>query len=84
MEEKELTRHDQLKYRLKRRISPELFEKMPEELQDYLIELDPADIKEAYLNTLLKLPWQSDPKVPDETCPMPRKCWTEPTTPCLT
>ena len=42
-EEKELTRHDQLKYRLKRRIPPELFEKMPEELQDYLIELDPAD-----------------------------------------
>lgn len=64
-EEKELTRHDQLKFRLKRRIPPELFEKMPEELQDYLIELDPADIKEAYLNTLLKLPWQSDRGVPD-------------------
>lgn len=66
MEEKqELTRHDQLKYRLKRRISPALFESMPQELQDYLIELDPADIKEAYLNTLLKLPWQCDMRIPD-------------------
>jgi len=72
-ETKELTRHDQLKFRLKRRISPELFEKMPVELQDYLIELDPADIKEAYLNTLLKLPWQSDTGVPDVDLPYAKK-----------
>lgn len=72
-ETKELTRHDQLKYRLKRRISPELFEAMPVELQDYLIELDPADIKEAYLNTLLKLPWQSDRSVPDVDLPAAKR-----------
>jgi len=55
-EQAALTRYDQMKYRLKRRISRELFDQMPEDLQDYLMELDPADIKEAYLNTLLKLP----------------------------
>jgi len=72
-ENKELTRHDQLKYRLKRRISPELFNCMPEELQDYLMELDPADIKEAYLNTLLKLPWQCDMRIPDVDLPTAKK-----------
>ena len=72
-ENQELTRHDQLKFRLKRRISPALFESMPEELQDYLIELDPADIKEAYLNTLLKLPWQSDRSIPDVDLPQAKK-----------
>ena len=72
-ENKELTRHDQLKYRLKRRISPELFDCMPEELQDYLMELDPADIKEAYLNTLLKLPWQCDMRIPDVDLPTAKK-----------
>lgn len=63
-ENKELTRHEQLKYRLKKRIDEDLFERMPEELQDYLIELDPADIKEAYLTTLLKLPWKAERKLP--------------------
>lgn len=58
-ENKELTPHEQLKYRLKKRISPELFECMSEEVQEYLIEVDPADIKEAYLTTLLKLPWEA-------------------------
>lgn len=72
-ENKELTRHDQLKFRLKRRISPELFACMPEELQDYLMELDPADIKEAYLNTLLKLPWQCDMRIPDVDLPTAKK-----------
>ena len=72
-ENKELTRHDQLKFRLKRRISPELFEAMPIELQDYLMELDPADIKEAYLNTLLKLPWLSDRSIPDVDLPYAKK-----------
>jgi len=72
-ENKELTRHDQLKYRLKRRISPELFEAMPLELQDYLMELDPADIKEAYLNTLLKLPWLADHTIPDVDLPCAKK-----------
>ena len=58
-ENKELSLHEQLKYRLKKRISPELFECMSEEVQEYLIEVDPADLKEAYLTTLLKLPWEA-------------------------
>ena len=53
-ETESLSRHDQLKYRLRNRIAPELFECMPEEIQNFLIELDPADIKEAYLTTMLK------------------------------
>ena len=54
-ENKELTPHEQLKYRLKKRISPELFECMSEEVQEYLIEVDPADIKEAYTSFFLAL-----------------------------
>ncbi len=72
-EQTEISRYEQLKYRLKRRIDPKLFEQMPEDLQDYLIELDPADIKEAYLNTLLKLPWQSDRQIPDVDLPSARR-----------
>lgn len=72
-ENQELSRHEQLKYRLKRRIDKDLFESMPTEIQDYLIELDPADIKEAYLNTLLKLPWQSDRGIPDVDLPKAKK-----------
>ena len=72
-EQAELTRYDQMKYRLKRRISKELFDRMPEDLQDYLIELDPADIKEAYLNVLLKLPWQTDRTVPDVDIPSAKR-----------
>ncbi|MGM9589196.1 MAG: AAA family ATPase [Faecousia sp.] len=72
-ENQELPRHEQLKYRLKRRIDRDLFDRMPEELQDYLIELDPADIKEAYLNTLLKLPWQCDMRIPDVDLPYAKK-----------
>lgn len=72
-EEKELTRHEQLKYRLRNRISKELFESMPDEIQEYLIELDPADIKEAYLTTLLKLPWQAQNKIPTIELPLAKK-----------
>lgn len=43
---------------------------MPEEIQDYLIELDPSDIKEAYLTTLLKLPWKADMKLPEVGLPL--------------
>ncbi len=65
MEEiKDTSRHEQLKYRLRNRIDKELFEHMPEEIQDYLIELDPADVKEAYLTAMLKLPWAADRTLP--------------------
>ena len=72
-EQKVLTKHDQLKYRLRIRIKKEYFDKMPEELQDYLIELDPADVKEAYLTTLLKLPWLADNRIPSIELPEAKK-----------
>ena len=72
-EEKELSRHEQLKYRLRNRINKELFESMPEEIQEYLVELDPADVKEAYLTTLLKLPWQAQNKIPSIELPLAKK-----------
>ena len=34
-------KHDQLKFRLKKRIRPEVFARMPEEIQDFLIDMDP-------------------------------------------
>ena len=63
--EEEMTKHDRLKYRLRNRIEPELFEAMPEEVQNFLIDMDPADVKEAYITTLLKLPWKTSGKIPD-------------------
>ncbi len=48
-ENKETSRHDQLKYRLRNRIDKDSFEHMPQEIQDYLLELDPADVKEKIL-----------------------------------
>lgn len=74
MEEiKDNSRHEQLKFRLRNRIEKELFDRMPEEIQDYLIELDPADIKEAYLTTLLKLPWKAEMKLPEIELPLAKK-----------
>ena len=37
---------------------------MPEEIQDFLIDMDPTDMKEVYISTLLNLPWESEFKVP--------------------
>lgn len=59
------SRHSQLRHRLKSRISEELFESMPLEIQDYLLELPQEDIKEAYLNVMLKIPWMADKTVPN-------------------
>ena len=59
------SRHSQLRHRLKSRIREELFESMPLEIQDYLLELPQEDIKEAYLNVMLKIPWMVDKTVPD-------------------
>mgnify|MGYP004521545203 FL=1 len=56
-------KHDQLKFRLKKRIRPEVFARMPEEIQNFLIEMDPTDMKEVYISTLLNLPWKSEFKV---------------------
>lgn len=61
----EKEKHDQLKFRLKKRIRPEVFARMPEEIQDFLIDMDPTDMKEVYISTLLNLPWESEFKVPE-------------------
>mgnify|MGYP003318483272 CR=1 FL=1 len=59
------SRHSPLRHRLKSRISEELFESMPLEIQDFLLEMPQEDIKEAYLNVMLKIPWMVDKTVPD-------------------
>ena len=74
MEEvKEKTRHEQLKYRIRNKIDAETFDCMPEELQDFLIEADPADMKDAYLSTLLKLPWKSTNVSPTIDLPLAKR-----------
>lgn len=64
-EQESASRHSQLRHRLKSRISEELFEAMPAEIQDFLLEMPQEDIKEAYLNVMLKIPWMADRSVPD-------------------
>lgn len=59
------SRHSQLRHRLKSRISEDLFEAMPLDIQDFLLEMPQEDIKEAYLNVMLKIPWLVDQTVPD-------------------
>ncbi len=59
------SRHSQLRHRLKSRINEDLFEAMPHDIQDFLLEMPQEDIKEAYLNVMLKIPWLADPTVPD-------------------
>ena len=59
------SRHSQLRHRLKSRISEDLFEAMPKEIQDFLLEMPQEDIKEAYLNVMLKIPWLADKTVPN-------------------
>ena len=72
-ETKSTSRHDQLKTRLKNRISKEVFERMTPEVQDYLLEVDPTDVKEAYLSTLLKLPWLSERNVASVELPLAKR-----------
>ncbi len=57
-ETENISRHSQLKYRLKTRICEDVFNAMPEEIQDFLLEMPQEEIKEAYLNVMLKIPWQ--------------------------
>lgn len=69
-ETEETSRHDQLKFRLRNRVDKQIFDHMSEEIQDYLIAMDPADVKEAYLTTLLKLPWESGFNIPKIELPL--------------
>lgn len=57
--------HDQLQYRLKRRISEDIFDSMPYVVQEFLLNMPQEDIKEAFLTTLLRMPWQSGRTAPE-------------------
>ena len=60
-----VSRHGELKYRLRQRLTQEIFDCMPEKVQDYFIQSDPADLKEAYISTMLRLPWTAGNAIPD-------------------
>lgn len=62
--EEYVSRHEQLQYRLRKRVSQELFDCMPREIQDLLIGMDPSDVKDVYISTMLKLPWDSSYTAP--------------------
>ena len=51
------SRHNQLKYRLKTRIPEEMFNTMPVNVQDFLLNVAQEDIREGQLTTILNLPW---------------------------
>jgi len=58
------TKYSTLKLRLRSRISEELFNAMPEEIQDTLAAMPIEDIKEAHINAILKLPWAAERTAP--------------------
>lgn len=60
-----VSRHGELKYRLRQRLTQEVFDCMPEKVQDYFIQSDPADLKEAYISTMLRLPWTAGNVIPE-------------------
>ena len=60
MPEETAGRHSLLKYRLKSRITEALFEAMPAEVQDFLLNMPQEEIKENHLNALLRLPWLAE------------------------
>ncbi len=64
-EVEKVSRHEELKYRLKKRIPADLFDAMPEQIQEYLINTDPSEFKEVYISTILGLPWRSSFQVPE-------------------
>jgi len=65
MEDENISRHGQLKYRLKNRIPEDIFNAMPAEVQEFLLNMAQEDIKEAHLTTILRLPWKAERTVPE-------------------
>ena len=61
MSQEQTSGHSLLKYRLKSRITEEIFEAMPREVQNFLLNMQQEDIKENHLNAILGLPW-TEPK----------------------
>lgn len=72
-EEKAASRHSQLKYRLKNRIPEDLFEAMPLNVQEYLLNMAQEDIKEAHLTTILRLPWKKQGGIPEVNLSLAKK-----------
>ena len=58
------SRHSQLKYRLRTRIPEDLFDAMPENVQDFLLNIAQEDIREGQLTTILNLPWKTRNTLP--------------------
>lgn len=64
------TRHSQLKYRLRTRIPEDLFDAMPENVQDFLLNIAQEDIREGQLTTILNLPWKTRNTLPLVNLPL--------------
>ncbi|MBR5283725.1 MAG: AAA family ATPase [Clostridia bacterium] len=60
MSEEMTSKHGLLKYRLKSRITEEIFSAMPTEVQNYLLNMEQEDIKENHLSAMLSLPWLAE------------------------
>lgn len=60
-----VSRHGELKYRLRQRLTPEIFDCMPKKVQDFFIDMDQSDLKEVYISTMLRLPWAAGMEIPE-------------------
>ncbi len=60
MPEENTSKHSLLKYRLKSRITEEMFEAMPTEVQNFLLHMEQEDIKENHVSAMLSLPWLAE------------------------
>lgn len=60
MSEEMTSKHSLLKYRLKSRITEEIFEAMPPEVQNFLLHMEQEDIKENHVSAMLSLPWLAE------------------------
>lgn len=60
MSEEMTSKHSLLKYRLKSRITQEIFEAMPPEVQNFLLHMEQEDIKENHVSAMLSLPWLAE------------------------
>lgn len=65
MQEETKTEYSQLRHRIKSRISEDIFNAMPENIRQELLNMGQEEIKEALLSDLLRLPWQQPKTVPD-------------------
>ncbi|MBR0025535.1 MAG: AAA family ATPase [Clostridia bacterium] len=64
-EEKTQSRYGELKHRLKSRIPQQMFDAMPVEIRNFLLDMPQEDIKEALLNVITRIPWEAGLTVPE-------------------